>query len=267
MGFSEVGASPLLFVSGAGPDPAGAPGKRGGGPVPADRSALRRSIIGLLEPEFEAIGFALLDVRLFAGGGRLNVRIFVDAEGGVDLEGCVRASRSAEMLLEESRLLGEAYVIEVSSPGVRRPLRRPEHYAAHLGERIEVRLGRGARATTLRGDLRAVGPDGLTLERAAPREDARPADVRAAAADDAAADAEAGAAELGPASGPEPDGGEPGGAVVIGWDEIEFANLDPDFDIHGLINADRRRRKAERREERREARAAREAKAARRRKP
>jgi ribosome maturation factor RimP len=258
--------------------------------VPADRSALRREIIGLLEPELEAIGFALLDVRLFAGGGRLNVRIFVDAEGGVDLAACVRASRSAEMLLEESRLLSDPYVIEVSSPGVRRPLRTQEHFAAHLGERVELRRGRGARASVVHGVLLAAGPEGVTVRPAARAEpprldadaegaDAEDADAEGADAEDAeGADAEgaeganaedtaAAEAEDNGHAGPESAGPESAGTVEIRWEEIESANLDPEFDIHALINADRRRRKEERREERRQARAAREAKAARRRKP
>ena len=237
--------------------------------MPADRSALRRDIIALLEPELEAIGFALLDVRLFAGGGRLNVRIFVDAEGGVDLAACVRVSRSAEMLLEESRLLSDAYVIEASSPGVRRPLRTREHFAAHLGERVELRLGRGARATVLRGVLVAAGPGELTVAPAgqspAGPEDADPEADETDGADEADGVNKAGEAESGGAAGPGAAAG--GDAIAIGYGEIEAANLDPDFDIHGLINADRRRRKEERRAERQQARAAREAKAARRRKP
>jgi ribosome maturation factor RimP len=256
--------------------------------VPADRSALRQSIIGLLEPELEAMGFALLDVRLFAGGGRLHLRIFVDAAGGIDLAGCTRASRTAEMLLEESKLLAEAYVIEVSSPGVRRPLRKREHFAEHLGQRIDLRLERGARATALRGELLAVAESGLRVRPLAPgpaagaaatgldadagedeaEDGAGPseADLLAADAREAAANAAGGEA----ASGGEADTRTAGGAtpadaaVLVGWDEIESANLDPDFDIHALINADRRRRKAERREERQVARAAREARAARR---
>jgi len=255
--------------------------------MPADRSALRRDIIGLLEPELEAIGFALLDVRLFAGGGRLTVRITVDAEGGVDLDGCVRASRTAEMVLEEARLVSDAYVIEVSSPGVRRPLRTPEHFAAHLGERVEMRLGRGSRAAVLHGVLLAVEPEGLTLRRAAPRVEPEAAGEEAAGdeaagdemagaemAGEGTADAEAGDAEASGGAGAEDRagaggaGGESAGQEVrVRWSDIESANLDPDFDIHALINADRRRRKAERREDRRQARAVREAKAARRKKP
>ncbi len=127
-----------------------------------DKDALRRRIIALIESELAAVGYELLDVRLFTGGGRLHVRVFLDREGGIDLDGCVAAGRTIGMLLEEAAFLGEAYVIEASSPGVRRPLRLPAHFAAVIGQRIELRVGRG-RQTTRRGVLLEVGPEGLRL--------------------------------------------------------------------------------------------------------
>ncbi len=186
-----------------------------------DRYALAARIRELLEDELAASGFELLDARVYRGGGRLQVRIYVDAPGGVDLEGCARASRSVDPLLEESDLLGERYVIEVSSPGVRRPLRKPEHFARHVGETVDLRGGDPRDPWRLRGRLLGAEADRLLI---------RP---------EAEAEAE-------PEGQPEP----PARPVALG--EILEADLDPDFDPRALIQADRRRRKEQRRQEREE---------------
>jgi ribosome maturation factor RimP len=204
----EVGVSPLLFVSGK-EWPA----------VILDRYALSRDVIELLEEDLQASGFELLDVRIFRGGGRLQVRIYVDTESGIDLDGCARASRTAEMLLEESRLFTDRYVIEVSSPGVRRPLRKPAHFAAVRGQIVEARLGPQDEPRRIRGQLIEAGE----LECV----------VRVPNAD------------LDGTAGVDED-------VRLAYADMLEANLDPEFDAQALIQADRRQRKEQRRQERQE---------------
>jgi len=123
-------------------------------------------MLALLEEELAAIGYELIDVRLFLGGGRLSIRVYLDREGGIDLDACARASRTIDLLLEESRLIDEAYVIEVSSPGVRRPLRTRAHFAAAVGAQVEVKVGTGARPpivcpTNVEEDTSACSPTSL----------------------------------------------------------------------------------------------------------
>ncbi|MHB8080494.1 MAG: hypothetical protein ACYDIE_14725 [Candidatus Krumholzibacteriia bacterium] len=231
-----------------------------------DKDALRRSIISHIESELAAIGYDLLDVRLFTGGGRLHVRVFLDREGGIDLAGCVAAGRTIGMLLEEATFLGEAYVIEASSPGVRRPLRLPAHFAAVIGQRIELRAGQG-RQTTRRGVLLAVGPEGLRL-RGEPGPAAPAADEAADAVDGVDGDGEAAGAVAEASVAPviaEPRA--PESEFTVAWADLVAANLEPDFDIQALINADRRRQRDERKTQRNQAREAREARMARRRRP
>ncbi len=225
-----------------------------------EKDALRRRIIAQIESELAAVGYELLDVRLFTGGGRLHVRVFLDREGGIDLGGCVAAGRTIGMLLEEATFLGEAYVIEASSPGVRRPLRLPAHFEAAIGQRIELRAGRG-RQTTRRGVLLAVGPEGLRLRAVA---------GPAAPAADEAADPDGETPDVAPAAPDAPVAAEAEPReteFTVGWDELAAANLDPDFDMQALINADRRRQRDERKTQRNQAREAREARLARRRRP
>lgn len=233
--------------------------------MPLDRNAVRRRMIDLLEAELAAVGFELLDVRLFAGGGRLSLRVYLDTEGGIDLEGCARASRTIDMLLEEARLIDEPYVIEVSSPGVRRPLRTRAHFGAHVGERIEARVARGGRPAVVHGTLLSADETGLTLLAPPPR--AAPAD--GAGAEEADAPPRAAAVPAGDGAAAAGDDAAAPAPVEtrLAYGDVLSANLDPDFDIHALINADRRRRRDERREQRRATRAARDVRAQRRRRP
>jgi ribosome maturation factor RimP len=191
----------------------------------ADRYALANRVIDLLEGELAAEGFELIDVRVFLGGGRHQVRIYLDTEEGIDLDGCARASRTAGMLLEEADLFPHQYVVEVSSPGVRRPLRTAEHFAAAVGEDVELKLNRPGKAGRLRGRLLAVESGALRVLPAGAE-----ADAAAAATADDATDATVRTVSL---------------ATVL------EANLDPEFDAQALIGADRRRRKDEKRQRRR----------------
>ena len=190
--------------------------------VSQGKYALAQQIFDLLEEELAGTGFELLDVRIFRGGGRLQVRIFVDRPGGVDLGACAEASRTAGMLLEQADLITERYLIEVSSPGIRRPLRKPDHFAAQVGELVEVKTGAAGRPGRIRGELVAVDEGGIRI---------RPA-----------------------GSAPE-DPGETPAEIVFAYREILEANLDSEFDIQALIRADRRRRKDQQRKTRRRPRA------------
>ena len=180
-----------------------------------DPRRLTDAVITLLEAELAAEGIDLLDVRVFRGGGRLQLRIYLDThDGGINLAQCAAAARSAGMLLEEADLIAEQYVVEVSSPGIRRPLRKQDHFEAAVGQRVDLKtLAR----KHVRGILEATGPDGHRV---------RPL----------------------PAAGEE-DTGE---TVTVRANDLVEANLDPDFDPQALINADRRQKKAAKREQRRQ---------------
>ena len=130
-------------------------------------------IIALLETELAAAGYELIDVRIFRGGGRLQVRLYLDtAAGGITLDQCAEASRTVGMLLEEADLFTGRYVIEVSSPGIRRPLRTAAHFADAVGQNLDVKTAAGR----FKGRLAAFADGVLTIETAAA--DAAPVTVR-----------------------------------------------------------------------------------------
>lgn len=193
---------------------------------------LAAEVIALLEGELAGQGFELLDVRVFRGGGRITLRIFVDtAEGGISLDEVATASRTCSMLLEEADRIADPYVLEVSSPGVRRPLRKREHYLAAVGQRVEVKVSVPDGAKRLRGTLLEVGQASVTI-RPVPRADTpAPGEGGEAAA---------------PVATNEPK------PVTIGMGRLREGNLDPEFDVQAIIHADRRQKKDAKQQARRE---------------
>jgi ribosome maturation factor RimP len=115
----------------------------------------------VLEPLVAAAGFELdqLDVR--AAGRRHTVRVVVDSDDGVDLDDIALLSRAVSAELDrDEHLLGGSYTLEVTSPGVDRPLTGPRHWRrAHLRQ-VAVRLHDG---TAFTGRVGAAGEDAVTV--------------------------------------------------------------------------------------------------------
>ncbi|MFI9275882.1 ribosome maturation factor RimP [Kitasatospora sp. NPDC052896] len=98
----------------------------------------------LLEPLAEQAGLDLEDVKVSQAGSRRQVQIDVDADGGVDLDAIAEFSREVGQALDESDLMGSAaYVLEVGSPGVDRPLTEPRHWRRNTGRLVKVQLAEG----------------------------------------------------------------------------------------------------------------------------
>ena len=94
----------------------------------------------LIEPVLAAERAELVDLELAGTRGRPIVRAYVDTEGGVTLDACARLSRRIEAALEEAGAVPETYVLEVSSPGIERPLTRRSHFERFAGKDVDVRL-------------------------------------------------------------------------------------------------------------------------------
>ena len=115
----------------------------------------------LLEPLFRGRGLEIYDLTY--GGGVL--RIIVDKPGGVCLDEVADASKVASRLLDDSDLVTGRYTLEITSPGLERPLRQPDHYARAVGEIISVKLGpqvEGERR--IQGVLMECDDDGITVK-------------------------------------------------------------------------------------------------------
>jgi ribosome maturation factor RimP len=117
----------------------------------------RSTVRELLEPVVTDLGYDLEDVSVTAAGRRSVVRVVVDRDAGLDLDGVAAVSREVSAALDGSEHLGDApYVLEVTSPGVDRPLTQPRHWRRNLG-RLVV-------AGAVTGRVVAADDDGVTLE-------------------------------------------------------------------------------------------------------
>ena len=106
-------------------------------------------LVQLLGPAVAASGHDLEDVSVAAAGKRRVVRVLIDKDGGVTLDDIAEVARALSDLLDEAELaepdlLGGAYVLEVSSPGVDRPLTEPRHWRRNVGRLVKVTRPEGA---------------------------------------------------------------------------------------------------------------------------
>ncbi len=112
------------------------------------------------------IGYELVDLRRKGSRGRPLIQVRVDVpmstqpDRGITHDDCKAVSRALERWLDESRLFGERYVLEVSSPGLERPIRWPEHWERFRGRDVNVRIpGRGR----IRATIVDVAEDGSAV--------------------------------------------------------------------------------------------------------
>jgi len=119
----------------------------------------------LLEPVIAALGCELWGIDLQMGGKRKVLRLYIDREQvGVGIDDCERVSRQASAVLDVEDLIAGEYVLEVSSPGMDRPLYELDQYVKYLGEEISLRLRfpyEGRR--NYKGRLKAVEGDEIVL--------------------------------------------------------------------------------------------------------
>ena len=121
-----------------------------------------RRLAGLIQPAVAAAGMDLESVRVTAAGKRRLLRVVVDSDRGVSLDDAADISREISALLDASTVMGEVpYTLEVSSPGVDRPLTEPRHWRRAARRLVKVKVaGEG----TITGRVLAAGDSGVTLD-------------------------------------------------------------------------------------------------------
>ena len=145
-----------------------ATGRTAGGPASGrDSAAETARLTRVLEPVVRAAGLDLESVRIAAAGRRRLLRVVVDADGGPGLDDIAVLSRSLSAELDNSGVMGEtAYTLEVSSPGVDRPLTAERHWRRAQGRLVRVPLAPGAPGypDTVLGRVLMARPDGVVLD-------------------------------------------------------------------------------------------------------
>jgi ribosome maturation factor RimP len=104
------------------------------------RSTVSEAVSRLIEPVARDHGLSLVDVEFRPQGRRSVLRLILDREGGVGLDDLSNLSREASDLLDVHDVVPGVYVLECSSPGVNRPLRRAEDFARFVGKAVRVRM-------------------------------------------------------------------------------------------------------------------------------
>ncbi|HEY8480134.1 MAG TPA: ribosome maturation factor RimP [Spirillospora sp.] len=131
-----------------------------GGRAHGGRAATIARLTRLLAPAVDRAGFDLEEIDVRPAGRRRLVRVVVDADGGVGLDDIARLSETASGLLDESDVMGTSpYVLEVTSPGVDRPLTEPRHWRRAVGRLVVVPLVDGGQV-----EGRVVAADDESVE-------------------------------------------------------------------------------------------------------
>ena len=126
-----------------------------------DLAAAKARVRAVIEPVVAAAGYDLEDVSLSRAGRRHVVRVLVDADGGINLDGVAVVSRAISDALDaaeesDGEVLAGEYQLEVSSPGVDRPLTEPRHWRRNVGRLVAV--------NGITGRLTAADDDGIVLD-------------------------------------------------------------------------------------------------------
>ena len=119
----------------------------------------------ILLPIVEEYGFELVDVEYVKEGSNWYLRAYIDKPGGIGVNDCEVVSRRLSDILDEKDYIEDSYILEVSSPGLGRPLKKEKDFARSLGEEVEVRTYRAIdRQKELIGILKDYDKDTVTIE-------------------------------------------------------------------------------------------------------
>ncbi|HCT65161.1 MAG TPA: ribosome maturation factor RimP [Lachnospiraceae bacterium] len=99
-----------------------------------------KKVEALLAPIIEANSFELADVEFVKEGQNWYLRIYIDKDGGVTIDDCEIVSRAIEKIIDEKDPIEQAYILEVSSPGIDRPLKKEADFVKYAGEVVDVKL-------------------------------------------------------------------------------------------------------------------------------
>ena len=96
----------------------------------------------LLEPIVEELGFELVDVEYVKEAGNWDLRGYIDKPGGITVNDCEAVSRAFSDKLDENDFIEDSYIMEISSPGLDRPLKKEKDFARSMGKLVEIRTYR-----------------------------------------------------------------------------------------------------------------------------
>lgn len=118
----------------------------------------------LVTPIIKAGDFELVDVEYVKEGADFYLRVYADKPGGITIDDCVSISRALEERLDAEDRIKDAYILEVSSPGLTRPLKKEKDFARSIGKLVDVKLYRQVNSSKeLTGVLMAYNEEEVQL--------------------------------------------------------------------------------------------------------
>lgn len=106
------------------------------------REQYEKKAEAIAEPIISSFGFELVDVEYVKEAGTWYLRLYIDKEGGITIDDCESVSRLFSEKLDEEDFIDDAYIMEVSSPGLGRPLKKEKDFARSMGKEVEIRTYR-----------------------------------------------------------------------------------------------------------------------------
>ena len=119
----------------------------------------------ILLPIVQEHAFELVDVEYVKEGGSWYLRAYIDKEGGIAIDDCEVVSRALSEILDQKDFIEDAYILEVSSPGLGRPLKKEKDFERSMGEEVEIRTYRAFnKQKEFVGILCAYDKESVTIE-------------------------------------------------------------------------------------------------------
>ncbi len=129
------------------------------------REEYEEKTVKLLEPILEKNDFYLWDVEYVKEGADYYLRAYIDKEGGITIDDCVTVSRALSDELDKDDFIEDAYILEVSSPGLGRTLKKDKDYERSIGCDVDIKLYKPLDGTKeLTGELISFDKDNLTIK-------------------------------------------------------------------------------------------------------
>ena len=131
----------------------------------AKKEQIEAQVEALVTPIIEENRFELVDVEYVKEAGTYYLRVYVDKERGITIDDCEVVSRALSDKLDEKDLIEESYILEVSSPGLGRPLKKERDFARSIGKEVEIRLYKPLNhEKEYTGVLKAYDAQGVMIE-------------------------------------------------------------------------------------------------------
>lgn len=129
---------------------------------------LEAHISSLVEPLLQREGYELVAVEILGSGPSTILRLYIDKPGGVTLDDCATVSEAVSAMMDVDDPIESAYELEVSSPGVDRPLRKPADYERFAGQKVKIKTFGPIEGTDNRkmfpGVLKGIAGDKVSVE-------------------------------------------------------------------------------------------------------